>query len=108
MADTHLLLSFARIATGALAGTIGILAARAYLRTRRRNVLGLALGAGLLAAGYFAEGVLVEIVGWSIHEATVVESVSTLAAAAILVASLYVKDERAARLPVVKPVGDTP
>ena len=99
MVDTHLILSFARIATAALAGTIAVLGFRAYARTRRRNMLAMACGAGLLAAGYFAEGMLVEVAGWSIHDATVLESVVTLVAAALLVASLYVRSGVARPIP---------
>lgn len=101
MADTHLILSLARIATAALAGTIAILGFRAYAQTRRRNILAMASGAALLAAGYFAEGVLVEVAGWTLHQATVLESVTTLLAAALLVASLYMRD--IARGPLLSP-----
>lgn len=94
MVDTHIVLSLARIATAALAATISILGLRAYAATRRRSLLTMSLGAGLLATGYFAEGLLVEAFGWSIRNATVLESVTTLVAAAILVASLYLKDAR--------------
>lgn len=99
MADTHLLLSFARVATAALAGTISILGLRAYRRTRQRSIFALSVGAGILAAGYFAEGALVELVGWSVHDATVLESITTLIAVAILVASLYLRDPRDGRVP---------
>ena len=92
MADTHVILSLARIATAALAGTIAVLGFRAYAQTRRRHLRAMASGAGLLAAGYFAEGVLVEVAGWSLHHATVLESVTTLLAAALLVASLYMRE----------------
>ena len=97
MSEGHLILSFARLATAALAGTIGFLALRAHVRTRRRNLLALGVGACLLASGYLAEGLLVEMAGWSIGDATVLESVTTLAAAAILVMSVYLKDERSLR-----------
>lgn len=92
MVDTHVILSFARIATAALAGTISILGFRAYFASRKRSILALGLGAGLLALGYFAEGLLVEVGRWSVHDATVLESIVTLVAAAVLVASLYVRD----------------
>lgn len=108
MVDAHVALSLARIATAALTGTLSLLAARAFLRTGQRNLLALSLGSGLLAVGYLAEGLLVEVVGWSVHDATVLESMSTLAAAAILVASLYVKDARATRSRLVEPAEETP
>lgn len=94
MADAHLIISLSRIATAALAGAICVFAGRAYLGTRRRSILALSLGAGLLALGYFAEGLLVELGGWSLHDATILESVTTLAAASTLVASLYLRDVR--------------
>lgn len=97
MTETHIVLSLARLATALLAATIAIVGAKAYLRTRRRSLLTLALGAGLLAAGYFAEGALVEVAGWSLADATVLESVTTLVAAAMLVTSLYLKEVRPAR-----------
>ena len=94
MTEAHVILSLARIATAVLAGTIGILGMRAYAVTRRRSILALSIGASLLAAGYLAEGLLVEAAGWSVHDATVLESVTTLVAAAVLVASLYLKESR--------------
>lgn len=94
MADAHLLLSFARLMTAALAGTIAVLGFRAYARTRRRTMLMMASGAALLAAGYFVEGLLVELARWSIEDATVLESVFTLIASALLVASVFLTDAR--------------
>jgi hypothetical protein len=94
MPDMHLVLSLTRVATAALASTIGILGLRAYLRTHQHSLLALASGAGLLAAGYFAEGLLVEFGGWSVSDATVLESATTLLAITLLVASLYLKDAR--------------
>lgn len=99
MADLHLVLSVARVATAALASIIGALAARAYLRTKQRSILALSVGACLLAFGYLAEGALVELGGWSVNDASALESVTTLAAVAILVASLYLKDARVAPTP---------
>lgn len=99
MTDLHVLLSLARLATAALAGTIAVLGLRAYVRARRRSLAALAAGAGLLALGYLAEGVLVEVGGWSVASATVLESVVTLVAVAILVASLYLRDARRGRVP---------
>lgn len=96
MPDPHVILILARIATAGLAAVISVLGLKAYLRTRQRSILALSAGAGLLAAGYFAEGALVEAAGWSIAQATVLESVTTLVAAATLVASLYLKDSRLA------------
>lgn len=98
MVDTHLILSTARVATAALAGTISLVAARVYVGGRQRSILILAAGTGLLAAGYFVEGLLVELAGWSVADATVLEAVTTLVAAATLVASIYVRDSRPARL----------
>lgn len=92
MSEASIALSLSRLATAALAGTIGIFAARAYLKLRRRSLLMLALGATILAAGYLVEGLLVEVGGWAIADATVVESVTTLVAATILVGSLYLRD----------------
>lgn len=97
MADVHVLLSIARVATAALAANISILALRAYFRSRRRSILALSAGAGLLAAGYFAEGLLVELGNWSLHDATVLESVTTLVAVGVLVASLYLKNPPSSR-----------
>lgn len=107
MADTPLLLSLARIATAALAGALGALALRAHRHTRRRDLLALGVGASLLAAGYLAEGILVEAAGWSLADATALESVNTLVALTILVASLYVRDARIARL-ARAPAGGAP
>jgi hypothetical protein len=96
MVDSHLVLSLARLATAALAATISVFAARAYLNARRPSILTLAAGAGLLAAGYLAEGLLVEIAGWTLGDATALESIVTLLSIGILVASLYVKEARLA------------
>lgn len=100
MVDTHVLLSFARVLTSLLAGTISFLGFRAYARTRRASLLVMAGGAGLLALGYFLEGVLVEFLGWSLHDATVLESISTLAGATLLVVSLYLREPRRMSAPL--------
>ncbi len=94
MDEAHFVLSLARIATAGLAGIIFLIGLRAYLYTRQRSILALTSGAGLLAAGYLAEGLLVEFAGWSVGNATVLESVTTLIAAAVLVASLFLRDLR--------------
>lgn len=99
MAEPHFVMSIARIATAALGAIIAGFALRAYVATRRRSLLALGGGAGLLAAGYFLEGVLVEVAGWTIADASVVESVTTLVAAATLVASLYLRDAVPRRSP---------
>jgi hypothetical protein len=103
MVDTHVLLSIARIATAALAGVISVLGIRAYGRTRRTNILAMGVGAGVLAAGYLAEGLLIELFGWTLHDATVLESVSTLVAATILVSSIYLRGARDAAPPIGRP-----
>lgn len=108
MVDAHLVLSFARIMTAALAGTIGLLAARAYVRSRRRSLLTLSIGASLLAAGHLAAGVLVEVGRWSVHDASVLESIVTLAAVVVLVASLYLKEKRSGRARAASVAGDAP
>lgn len=108
MVDAHVLLSLARILTAALAGTLALRAARTYLRLGQRSILALGMGAGLLAAGYLAEGLLVEIAGWSISDATVLESLTTLAGSALLVASLYLKEARATRTRRIPAAGETP
>lgn len=92
MVDLHVLLSFARVVTAALAGTISMLAFRAYGRARKRSLLALAGGSGVLAGGYLAEGVLVEFAGWTLERASVFEALTTLVGAGILVASLYLRD----------------
>lgn len=92
MWEDHTLLSVARLASALLAALLFIAALGAYQRTRRRSLLALALGAGFLGLGYLIAGSLVEILGWSVNDATMVESLFTLFAVALLVASLYLRE----------------
>lgn len=101
MADAHYVLSLARVATAAFTAVIALLALRAYVRVRRRSVLALGLGTAILSAGYFAEGVLVELAGWELGAASALEAVVTLLAVLVLIWSLYLREphtERTVRL----------
>lgn len=69
---------------------------RAYLATRRRSLLSFIVGLATAGTGYLLEGVLVELLGWGLPEATLVESTLSLVAFAFLVASLFVREARRA------------
>lgn len=99
MPDLHLVLSVARIATAGLAALIAVIGLRAYRRSKRRSMLALVVGAVLLASGYLAEGLLVEVMGWSIADASALEAMTTLLAVASLVGSLYLKDATRSTVP---------
>lgn len=88
----HTLLSVARLASALLGMLLFATATKAYVSKRRRSLLALAAGAGTLTAGYLLAGGLVELFGWSVQEATMIESIFTLLAITLLVASLYLRD----------------
>lgn len=86
-----------RAITAIVIALIVLYGLRAYRVTRRRSLLYFIIGMGVASVGYLIEGVLVELVGWSLPDATLVESVFSLVAFCFLVASLWVRDRRAAR-----------
>lgn len=99
----HTILSVARLASALLGTLLFVAALRAYTTTRRRSMLALATGAGVLTAGYLLAGSLVEFLGWAVQDATMLESVFTLVAISLLVASLYLRDSHTVRTKTGKP-----
>lgn len=92
MWEAHTLLSVARLSSALLAALLFIAALGAYRRTRRRSLLALAAGAGVLGLGFLIAGSLVEGMGWTVSDATMIESLFTLVAVTMLVASLYLRE----------------
>lgn len=85
-------LGLVRTMTAILGGVILIIGLRAYRATRRKSILLFAAGMGSASVGYLLEGVLVQAAGWSLMEASLLESLVSLAAFALLAASLWVRD----------------
>jgi hypothetical protein len=78
--------------TAILGGTLFVIGYRAYRATHRVSILLFAIGMGTASAGYILEGVLVQQTDRSLLDASLLESVITLAAFVLLAASLWVKD----------------
>ena len=89
-ATVILALSIIKLATVALGFLVVYLGAKAYRRSRRRPLLWLTLGMGVMTLGAISEGAAYQGLGWSLAESHIVEAVVTLVAFAVLVYSLFV------------------
>lgn len=90
-ADTAvLILSIVKLITVALGFVVIYLGAKAYRATRRKPLLYLTLGIGIMTLGAISEGLAFQGLGWSLEQSHIVEAVVTLIAFAVLVYSLYV------------------
>jgi hypothetical protein len=90
-ADTAvLILSVVKLITVALGFVVVYLGAKAYRATRRKPLLYLTLGIGIMTLGAISEGLAFQGLGWSLEQSHIVEAVVTLIAFAVLVYSLYV------------------
>lgn len=90
-ADTAvLILSVVKLITVALGFVVVYLGAKAFRATRRKPLLYLTLGIGIMTLGAISEGLAFQGLGWSLEQSHIVEAVVTLIAFAVLVYSLYV------------------
>lgn len=101
-------LGIVRAVTALVGAAILVVGVRAYWTTGRRSLLLFAAGMGLASAGYFLEGVLVEVAGWSLPRATLLESVFSLAAFSLLAASVWFRDSARPRRPRAPPPARRP
>lgn len=85
-----------RALTALIVALIVVYGLRAYRITRKRSLLCFIVGMGIASLGYLLEGALVELAGWSLPDATLVESVFSLIAFSFLVASLWIREPRPA------------
>lgn len=86
---TILALSIIKLVTIVLGFVIVYLGAKAYRQTRRRSLLLLTIGMGVMTLGAISEGAAYQGLGWSLDLSHIVEAVVTLIAFGILVYSLY-------------------
>ena len=86
---TILVLSVLKVITILLGFVIVYLGAKAYRQSRRRPLLLLTIGMGVMTLGAISEGAAYQGLGWPLEQSHVVEAVVTLIAFAILVYSLY-------------------
>lgn len=84
-----LVLSVLKLVTIALGFVIVYLGARAYRASRRKPLLWLTVGMGIMTLGAISEGLAFQGLRWSLEQSHVVEAVVTLVAFAVLVYSLY-------------------
>lgn len=87
--STILTLSVIKLITVALGFVIVYLGLKAYRQTRRKPLLYLTLGIGIMTLGAISEGLAYQGLGWGLDESHIVEGVVTLIAFAVLVYSLY-------------------
>ena len=88
--NTIILLSALKLVTIVLGFVIVYLGLRAWRSTRRKPVLWLTIGIGIMTLGAISEGAAYQGLRWTIEQSHVVEAVVTLVAFAVLVYSLYV------------------
>lgn len=84
-----LILSGLKLVTVALGFVIVYLGAKAWRNTRRKPLLWLTVGMGIMTLGAISEGAAYQGLQWSLAESHVFEAVVTLVAFAVLVYSLY-------------------
>lgn len=87
-------LSGIRAASALCAGVLGLVAYRAYIRTRSSALLRLSVASGLLLTGLLGAGVLYQSTG-ELAWASVFEAPFTLAALLTILVSLYGREARA-------------
>lgn len=87
--DPILILSVLKLITVALGFLIVYLGVRAYRASRRKPILWLTVGMGIMTLGAISEGAAYQGLDWTLAESHVVEAVVTLIAFAVLVYSLY-------------------
>lgn len=90
-------LGLIRTLTALVGAAMLLVGVRAYRATRRTSILCFSLGMGTASAGYLLEGVLVELAGWSLPSATLLESVVSLVAFSVLAAGIWVRDSPSPR-----------
>lgn len=84
-----LILTGLKVLTVALGFTIIYLGTKAYRATRRRPLLWLTVGIGIMTLGAISEGIAFQGLGWSLDQSHIFEGVVTLIAFGVLVYSLY-------------------
>jgi len=73
-----------------LLGTVLVcLAIKGYRKTRRKDMIFLALGFALITAGSVAAGILFEFIGFQLVDVDIVESVMVIVGFACLVYSIF-------------------
>jgi len=73
-----------------LLGTVLVcLAIKGYRKTRRKDMIFLALGFALITAGSVAAGILFEFIGFQLVDVDIVESVMVILGFACLVYSIF-------------------
>lgn len=87
--STIIILSILKLITILLGFIIVYLGARAWRSTRRKPVLWLTIGMGIMTLGAISEGAAYQGLRWTIEQSHVVEAVVTLIAFGVLVYSLY-------------------
>lgn len=88
---TVLALSALKIITVALGFLIVYLALKSYRVSRRRPILLLGIGIGIMTLGAISEGVAFQGLDWNLEQSHLFEAVMTLAGFGVLVYSLYAK-----------------
>lgn len=85
-----LALSAIKLVTVALGVVVVLLGTKAYRASRRKPLLWLTVGMGVMTLGAVSEGLAYQGLHWSLAESHIVEAVVTLMAFGLLVYSLYV------------------
>lgn len=86
---TELILVGLKLVTVVLGFIIVYLGAKAYRSTRRKPLLWLTVGMGIMTLGAISEGAAFQGLRWSLGESHLFEAVVTLLAFGVLVYSLY-------------------
>lgn len=86
---TILILSALKLVTVLLGFVIVFLGAKAYRAQRRKPILWLTIGIGIMTLGAISEGAAFQGLGWSLSVSHFVEAIVTLVAYGVLVYSLY-------------------
>lgn len=87
--STEVVLSVIKLFTVVLGVVVVYLGWKAYRQTRRKPLLWLTVGMGIMTLGAISEGIAFQGLGWAIERSHVFEAVVTLIAFAVLVYSLY-------------------
>lgn len=88
-ASSILILSILKLITVGLGFVIVYLGAKAYRNTKRKPLLWLTLGMGIMTLGAISEGAAYQGLRWTLADSHVFEAVVTLIAFGVLVYSLY-------------------
>lgn len=86
---TTLALTVLKIITVVLGFVIVYLGAKAYRASRRKPLLWLTVGMGIMTLGAISEGAAYQGLQWTLNNSHLFEAVVTLIAFAVLVYSLY-------------------